>query len=609
MKKIISIIFLLIIFTVCGCKKKSPTPIPTPSPTPSPNPVVTKYEITFKNEKGENLEVVSVDEGTIPSYEYNVEDTNQWDYTFEGWSLSQEGEVLVSLPNARSSATYYAVVSKKLQKYSITFDSNGGSSVDKIEAEYGTNVDEPKKPTYQGYKFVSWCYDEALTQKVSWPIILEEDIKLYASWNEQIKLKDYLNALVEDAYINPESFIPDAMKPSYSVNIVNSNIGYDYTKFNNIENIKYGGFGEQWNMVINNVYESQLIYNVLVSLDDIISSSVVIFNNYFDSNPEDVNNFTTKVGDYNVLITFKDNTLFYILEFENEKFTSQIAMYYNIDSLEKVVRIQLNEANALKYVITPDSYSFAVRYAGVRRAYFEVYNTEEGCNGAIYEFLGLDNSITTSSCAEFYITEDFVSVVGNKANGMIGFSGYINELYETKKGKLLGYEVMETQSILGVNVTFNTLWFNLSDIEGIESIKIIEKENYGLTEKPYDVYINGSSDIFKAKNVGGINTKSQSRKYDIEMRTQYFYSYDEVNHKYVEHKVELPMMFIQEEQLETFSDDLNSVNKITTVISLNDAFQTKIMEDYDALIPTFIEHKELITVDKILEYIGNKLDF
>ena len=81
------------------------------------------------------------------------------------------------------------------------------------------------------------------------------------------------------------------------------------------------------------------------------------------------------------------------------------------------------------------------------------------------------------SCADFYIGNDYTSVVGNKASGLVGFSGYINELYETEKGKLLGYEVRETLSFAGISGQYNTLWFNLNNILGSTSVKAIENEN------------------------------------------------------------------------------------------------------------------------------------
>lgn len=40
---------------------------------------------------------------------------------------------------------------------------------------------------------------------------------------------------------------------------------------------------------------------------------------------------------------------------------------------------------------------------------------------------------------DFYIDDDYVTAVGNKADGMIGFTGYICELYDVDTGKMLAY--------------------------------------------------------------------------------------------------------------------------------------------------------------------------
>lgn len=606
---------LLLLACLVSCGGGSTTSMSDGTISNEASSLQTTYNVSFYDENGKLLETIKVNEGEVPTYNYVVQDTKQWDYTFEGWSTTIDGNVLSTLPVVSEDTSYYAVVSKELQKYTITFESNGGTTVDSITGNYGDIIDAPESPTQENYRFISWCYDESLKEKVEWPIELTDDLKLYAAWNEQINIKAYLKALVEGVQVNPSAYIPETMKPDYSDNsVAASDVEYDFNNFVDTKDIKYGGFGNQWNMVVDNIKQSQVFYNVLLGIETVISSSVLAFNNYFDSNPEDVANYSTTIGEYNVFIKFIDNTLYYVLEFANEEaFTSQILMRYDITTLEKVVRIQLSDANALKYVITPNSYSFAIRYLGVRRAYFEVNETENGVSGAIYEFLGIDGKVSVSSCAEFFVDDNYVSVVGNKAGGLIGFNGYINELYSVNNGKLLGYEVMETQTLLGVEVTFNTMWFNLSDVSGITSVKAIKSSQEESEEESllnaHNIYINGSSTILETVKYGGINTKTMSRRFDIEMRTQYFYSYDNVKEEYIEHAVEIPMLFVQEEKLSDYSSDMKSANGITSSINVSNSIINKIQSDYDELIPTFIEHKELITAELILEYIGQKISF
>ena len=82
---------------------------------------VSTYEITWKDNLGV-IAVEIVNEGTIPSRTYSVTDTDEWDYTFIGWSLEQDGDVIEMSP-VTEDITYYAVVTQKKRNYTITFNS------------------------------------------------------------------------------------------------------------------------------------------------------------------------------------------------------------------------------------------------------------------------------------------------------------------------------------------------------------------------------------------------------------------------------------------------------------------------------------------------------
>ena len=90
------------------------------------------YTFTWKDENGNILSSTSVKENDVPSYVYTVEDTAEWDYTFIGWSDSTDGDVLTSIPQAVNDATYYARVSAVKQKYTVKFNSCGGSDIEQI---------------------------------------------------------------------------------------------------------------------------------------------------------------------------------------------------------------------------------------------------------------------------------------------------------------------------------------------------------------------------------------------------------------------------------------------------------------------------------------------
>ena len=69
------------------------------------------------------------------------------------------------------------------------------------------------------------------------------------------------------------------------------------------------------------------------------------------------------------------------------------------------------------------------------------------------------------------------------------------------------------------------------------------------------------------------------------------------------------MIFVQEKNYDTFIDDVEATNDVTVSVEVSDADLDKILEDYDTLIPIFIENKDKVTVDTIIAYIGDKIVF
>lgn len=66
----------------------------------------------------------------------------------------------------------------------LTFDTNGGSAIDKITKDSGTTIDlAAYKPTRTGYTFAGWFSDKALTKAVT-SVKLTANTTVYAKWTE-----------------------------------------------------------------------------------------------------------------------------------------------------------------------------------------------------------------------------------------------------------------------------------------------------------------------------------------------------------------------------------------------------------------------------------------
>lgn len=71
--------------------------------------------------------------------------------------------------------------------YTVTFDTNGGSSVESQTVRANTAAAEPNAPEKEGYTFGGWYSDENLTEEFDFAARITSNITLYAKWTENPK--------------------------------------------------------------------------------------------------------------------------------------------------------------------------------------------------------------------------------------------------------------------------------------------------------------------------------------------------------------------------------------------------------------------------------------
>ena len=99
-------------------------------------------------------------------------------YTQVGWSTVDGGEKVYGFEDVytkNEALTLYPVWNTN--KYTITFDTNGGSEIAPITQDYGTQIAAPANPTRKGYTFKGWDKEipetmpaENITVKAQWEI-------------------------------------------------------------------------------------------------------------------------------------------------------------------------------------------------------------------------------------------------------------------------------------------------------------------------------------------------------------------------------------------------------------------------------------------------------
>ena len=143
-------------------------------------------------------------------------------YTFLGWysdeSLTTKIENTTELDCSRynQNIQVYAAWSGSAQtKYTVTFNSNGGSQVDSIQVPSGSSVTKPTDPTKDNMVFAGWYQDDKLTTPFDFTTKVTSNITLYAAWSEKTK-----NYTINDTNGNSLSFDKEDGH-TYRMNMIN----------------------------------------------------------------------------------------------------------------------------------------------------------------------------------------------------------------------------------------------------------------------------------------------------------------------------------------------------------------------------------------------------
>ena len=147
-----------------------------------------QYTITFDTAGGSEIAPITQDYGTniaAPA------DPTRDGYTFIGW----DREIPETMPAENMTVT----AQWEINRYTITFDTAGGSEIAPITQDYGTNIAAPADPTRDGYTFIGWDRDipetmpaENITLKAKWKDIEKPTGEIIIGTN---KWREFLNTL------------------------------------------------------------------------------------------------------------------------------------------------------------------------------------------------------------------------------------------------------------------------------------------------------------------------------------------------------------------------------------------------------------------------------
>ena len=156
-------------YTFKGWDKEIPETMPAENMTVKAQWEINQYTITFDTNGGSEIAPITQDYGTEITAPDNP---TRKGYTFKGWDKE--------IPETMPAENMTVKAQWKINQYTITFDTNGGSEIAPITQDYGTEITVPDNPTRKGYAFRGW--DKEIPETMP-----AENITITARWRDTEK--------------------------------------------------------------------------------------------------------------------------------------------------------------------------------------------------------------------------------------------------------------------------------------------------------------------------------------------------------------------------------------------------------------------------------------
>ncbi|KON90069.1 hypothetical protein AF332_26860 [Sporosarcina globispora] len=140
----------------------------------------TKFTVIFDSQDGGLVQTMTA--------EYNTKITaptppTRTGYTFVGWYKDAAGQTAWNFATDKVTENTVLYAKWNINSYTVSFNSQGGSTVDAKTVIYNTTVGEPTAPTRKGYTFDGWYKDAA--GQATWNFATDKvtgNVTLYAKW-------------------------------------------------------------------------------------------------------------------------------------------------------------------------------------------------------------------------------------------------------------------------------------------------------------------------------------------------------------------------------------------------------------------------------------------
>lgn len=146
-----------------------------------------EYTVTFNVDGGSEIKSQTVKEGA--KAEKPATNPTKTGYDFEGWFSDTAKTTAFDFNTViKVDTTIYAKWKTAAGYFEVTFNTNGGSAIEKASVKEGEKVIKPADPKLDYNKFLGWYTDTTYKTEFNFDTAIKAAITLYAKWKPQGKV-------------------------------------------------------------------------------------------------------------------------------------------------------------------------------------------------------------------------------------------------------------------------------------------------------------------------------------------------------------------------------------------------------------------------------------
>lgn len=176
---------------------------------------INPYTITFNTNEGTTINPITQDFNTSLTPPNNPTKVG---YTFAGWFSDEALTNAYTFPGSMPSSNITIYAKWTINPYTITFNTNEGTSINPITQDFNTSLTAPVDPIKEGHTFAGWFSDETLTNAYTFPGTMpSSNVNVYAKWlvnAYSVRFETFGGNIINDTQISFGSQVTSVPTPT-----------------------------------------------------------------------------------------------------------------------------------------------------------------------------------------------------------------------------------------------------------------------------------------------------------------------------------------------------------------------------------------------------------